>query len=257
MTMWASPYPALILDHRAKQKTCVIGDLHLGLETSFLRASPLFSSFLSEETVRNVGNLTRDHDVRRLIILGDVKHSIRSFTPQERRLTRTLFQQLQESNVRVEIVRGNHDFGIESATRQFSNIHMASEADVIVEVEGRESVMITHGHRKIRPEALEEADQLIVGHIHPCVRLTHEMPEPMILRACLEFMASFDHHGKLMKRVTVLPAFTSLGCYLFSHTEIRKRLPTLRPLEFDTKEIMVFDLAHNFLGTLGDLQATG
>jgi hypothetical protein len=77
--------------------------------------------------------------------------------------------------------------------------------------------------------------------------------EPTILRVHLEFTGHLKEFEQRVK-VTVLPAFCSVGCYLFSPTELRERLETVRALDFQSRDILVFDLAHNFLGTLRDLK---
>jgi hypothetical protein len=113
MVQFAPPYPAVILEDESKTRFGLIGDLHLGIEASFLRSSALFSTFISEGVIRDVGTFLREKSLENLILLGDLKHTFFTPSPEERDLLKSLFSLLEEEGVKLYVIKGNHDGRIE------------------------------------------------------------------------------------------------------------------------------------------------
>ena len=180
-----------------------------------------------------------------LVILGDLKHSILRPPPNERFLVTSLLTYLSGKGVEVHLLRGNHDSRIEKMIPNLENIHLSEEAWMRINLQGSGSALITHGHRRVPSQIISPSDIIILGHLHPCLKITGRMGETMILRVFLEVKARYTGDG--VKRIVILPAFNPLCCYLFDPYELKKRLVVLRDFAYEPEEIDVFDLARNYL----------
>lgn len=254
MIRFASPFPAVTVEDPTGKRHGVVGDLHLGLEAAFLRTSPLFSSFLSQGLIEEVRAFAETYSLESLIILGDVKHSIIRPPLEEKNLVNTLFDVFRALDLEVQLVRGNHDPGIQNFIRGLPNVHLSQRPWIELSTSEGGSILIVHGHRRLPPSTPLPLTHIVMGHLHPCVRVTLRSGRPSILRVFLESDAlrrgvESDHST----RIIVLPSFNSLGCYLFSRSDLRKRLAVLRDFDLFEDNTRVFDLANNFLGDLAFL----
>lgn len=254
MIRFASPHPGIVVTDPQGVRHGVIGDLHLGLETSILRTSPLFSSFLSQDVIDRVRNFIEENKLRNLVVLGDVKHSIVRPPFEEKNLVRRLLEVFHEMEAAISIIRGNHDAGLQYLVKEIPEVRLSPEPWIEIPTAEGGRMLIAHGHRRLPSSASKPSTHVVLGHLHPCLRLTLEAKRPAILRVFLGFDATM---GGENKSVLVLPAFNPLGCYLFSRGELKKRLAALRDFDFEDVEIRAFDLAGNFLGDLGFLRESG
>ncbi len=251
MVQFAPPYPAMILEDESKTRFGVIGDLHLGLETSFLRSSALFSTYISEGIIKDVHAFLNEKSLENLILLGDLKHTFFSRSPEETLLLKSFFSLLEEEDVKLYLIKGNHDGRIESMTSKYPWIHLPKEPWLEVFLEEGRAVLL-HGHRRIPKEVLHRATHIILGHIHPCIRVSGR--EASVVRVFLEFESSlFGGEGiDVDKKVLVMPASNSLCCYRFGPGDLKDKLVVLRDMEFEEEGVMVFDLSRSLIGNLRD-----
>ncbi len=248
MVQFAPPYPAVILEDESKTRFGVIGDLHLGIEASFLRSSALFSTFISEGVIRDVGTFLREKSLGNLILLGDLKHTFFTPSPEERDLLKSLFSLLEEEGVKLYVIKGNHDGRIEDIASKYSGVHLHREPWLEVPMEEGSAVLV-HGHRSIPKEALHRVTHIIMGHIHPCIRVSGR--EASVVRVFLEFEATLGGGERSgVEKVLVMPAFNSLCCYRFGPMDLKDKLVVLRNMEFEEEGVIVFDLARSLIGSL-------
>ncbi len=159
----------------------------------------------------------------RLVVLGDLMHSIGDPGGAERGELEVLFESLP-AELAVTVVKGNHDGGIEEwlSTDDLERVDVR-EIDVVAgDGLAIGDVGICHGHTWPAASVLE-SQVVCLGHEHPCVRLEDEVggsrvervwlrgrldPTPFRPRPGYESVDGLA--GEEPPRVVVLPAFNDL-----------------------------------------------
>jgi hypothetical protein len=101
---------------------------------------------------------------KHVLLLGDVKEPIVGAPRHVRREVGEFFWHLQAAGLDVEVCPGNHDVGLKG---------MVSPSVVIHPTGGKlyGTVGLFHGHAWPSADILEQARTLVVGHLHPGLRL--------------------------------------------------------------------------------------
>jgi putative SbcD/Mre11-related phosphoesterase len=150
-------HPALILE--GKNRSLVVTDLHIGFEAN-LAANDIFvgKNTTVNETILELEKIIDETHADSLILLGDVKSSIKSISKNEWDEIPLFFNKLKEK-CDVTLVPGNHDANI--ARLVPDGISMISLAGLVVE-----NMLLTHGHT-MPTENFSHVDKIIMGHVHP------------------------------------------------------------------------------------------
>jgi metallophosphoesterase superfamily enzyme len=114
--------PALIV-RVGRERALVVADLHLGTEGELAKKGISLPSQISNVKARLV-ELIKKHRPNRLVFLGDIKHNIPIASWQEWRELPGFFEDLAKL-VQVEVVRGNHDGGLDGMVPKNVIIHGA------------------------------------------------------------------------------------------------------------------------------------
>ena len=186
----------------------MIADLHLGLSASAER--PLGAPGAGPaELARGLVEVARRQRTDGLLIVGDAKHPIVGVPGHLRPTLFDFFADLLEGGLRVELVLGNHDGGIER--------HLPREV-VVVPSDGRvrNGVGFFHGHRWPSNRVLS-APRLVTGHLHPGVRFAPTQSDPRNkqrawVRVDLSRATLAGRKGEWVraKELIVLPAYNPL-----------------------------------------------
>lgn len=215
--------PALRVDH-----ALVVCDLHLGIEYEMYTKGIRMRS-LSQKMKAGIEKLLTP-DVEKIIFLGDTKHNIPRVSFREEREVPAFLQFDRD----VELVKGNHDGGIEALV----------EKEVKKEIH-IEDVTLTHGHRALNPQALPPI--LVVGHSHPAIEFEDELGSKM-KEKCWVF-------GETVKetKVVIMPAFNPIitGVALNREADIPGVLFSQNLLDRGKCDIFLLD--GTYLGNLGKL----
>ncbi|MEM4389594.1 MAG: metallophosphoesterase [Candidatus Micrarchaeia archaeon] len=193
--------PALV--HRG---ILVIADLQLGIEEELRDKEGIRLASRTPELLERVKKLVRRVRPRKLILLGDVKHSISSPFHQEWVEVPWFIRRLQEI-VPVEIVPGNHDGDLRRIVQSVP-IHPVSGV-----VMG--DLALCHGHAWPAPELLR-ARYLAMGHNHPGVRFVDSMGHAETQKAWvigeLDVEKAREKYGDVNPelKIIVMPAFNEL-----------------------------------------------
>ena len=149
--------PALIIE--GKRKNLVITDLHIGFENS-MASNEIFVGKNStiNETIQEVSEMIESQKPDSLILLGDVKSSIKSISRNEWDEIPRFFKEIGEK-CDVTLIPGNHDASIQRLVPD--NISMISSAGMV-----EENMLLTHGHT-MPSENFSHVDKIVMGHIHP------------------------------------------------------------------------------------------
>ncbi len=137
------------------EEILVVADLHIGLE-AHLSWKGFHVPSQTEKMERELVEASKGKDA--LIILGDVKHRVPGSTRQEHREIPLFFQKMVDVYPRVEVVRGNHDGGLEDFLPADVTVHPASGLRL-------DDVGLLHGHT-LPSKRLELCSTLVCAHNH-------------------------------------------------------------------------------------------
>ena len=149
--------PVLILE--GKKKNLIVTDIHIGFENS-LTSNEIFIGKNStiNETIQELSEIIDAENPDSVILLGDVKSSIKVISKNEWNEVPMFFKKIKEK-CDVTLVPGNHDANIQRLVPD--NISMISSTGMV-----EENVLLTHGHT-MPSENFSHVDKIIMGHVHP------------------------------------------------------------------------------------------
>jgi uncharacterized protein len=149
--------PALILE--GENRSLIVSDLHIGFESK-LASNEIFlgKNTTINETISSIEYLIKFTKADTLILLGDVKSSIKSISKSEWDEIPKFFEKIKEK-AEIIIVPGNHDSNIQRLIPE--GISLMSSAGLVLE-----NILFTHGH--VMPsENFSHVKKIIMGHVHP------------------------------------------------------------------------------------------
>ncbi|WP_222918164.1 metallophosphoesterase [Natrinema sp. SYSU A 869] len=209
---------AVIGDERA----LLVADYHAGYEAGLRYERGVDVPSRAPDRRERLVSLLERTDPDRLVVLGDLMHSIGDPGGAERGELEVLFESFA-SDLAVMVVKGNHDGRIETWLAESDDVEAAVD---VVPGEGVAlgDVGICHGHTWPSRAALE-SDVLCLGHEHPCVRLEDEVggsrverawlrgrldPAPFRDRSEYEGVSWLERADESPPKVIVVPAFNDL-----------------------------------------------
>jgi len=142
-----------------QKRHLIVTDLHIGFESS-LASNQIFVGKNSSinESIEQILSLIDSEDADDLILLGDVKSSIKTISKSEWEEVPLLLRRLQEMT-NVILIPGNHDSNIQRLAPE--GIMLISSIGLVIE-----NVLLTHGHT-MPTENFSHVDKIIMGHVHP------------------------------------------------------------------------------------------
>jgi putative SbcD/Mre11-related phosphoesterase len=153
-----------IIDHPAlrvlaeDQVILCAGDLHIGLEDE-MRSKGVIVPSQTDKMLEELLSLAEGCD--RLVLLGDVKHQVPGTSDQEHSELPRFFHSLAKAFGEIDVVRGNHDVGIEDIF--FTGVHIHPSTGFAIG-----DVGFVHGH--IWPSNVVMAKPtLVMAHNHPAI----------------------------------------------------------------------------------------
>ncbi len=259
--------PALLIEESAR-RILVVADLHLGYEQVLFKKER-YSTKLSEGLAKHLHQLVVKLNPTEIIILGDLKHSIRNFSLSEFREVASLLKRLSEA-APLSIIRGNHDADLELVVPDETTLIPASGMHLDFPTT---RIYLTHGHAQPK-ETLLDTDLLIMGHIHPVIAIptirnyfstrrvwvkTHW--KTSFLETLYRWFDPKKINQAIEKkpieqmRVIIMPAFLDLlQGHILNRDDTAPRLgiPFFQHLDMTTAKIILLD--HTPLGQLKDLR---
>lgn len=154
------PHQPALLVKEAKHKTLVIADLHIGWEMA-LSQKGIHIPTQTPRLLSKLINLTSSCKPEKLLILGDVKHTVATAEIGEWHDVPDFFNELKKQIKEICVIRGNHDGNLEALLPE--NIKILSATGIALDEVG-----FFHGHRWPSPTLLK-CKTLIMGHVHPIV----------------------------------------------------------------------------------------
>lgn len=219
------------------ERLLVVADYHAGIE-SVLRVEGVEIDSQAQRRRERVLGLLAETDADRLVVLGDLVHSIGDPWDAEREELRALFDALA---VPVTLAKGNHDGEIES---------VLAEIDHPVSVTPAGGTRIgpigfVHGHTW--PDAaVLGAEVVCMGHEHPVVRLEDSVGGSRIERVWLRGgldSAAFEtiDAPEISGELVVFPAFNDRSGGTWVNVEGQEFLSPFLPDGLDAGEAYLLD----------------
>ena len=145
------------------KKILVFSDFHIGYEEALNRRGILLPRLQLKDTLDRLKKIFAElgQKPNLIIINGDLKHEFGTVSREEFFGVRDLLNLLAKNSKKIIIVRGNHDKTINYTLKQ--NVKIVSSLL-------NNDVLFTHGDSA--NSRLTKAKTIIIGHIHPTIKLT-------------------------------------------------------------------------------------
>jgi len=208
------PGDAALVFNQAGESTLLISDLHLGLEKEMAKKGFSLPAY-SIKMVERVKGIAESYGMKRLMVLGDVKHSVGKVEDIDWGVVPWFFDTMLDLFESVGVVPGNHDGGIKTVLPPRVAL-FPSHGTVIGEGRGR--IGVAHGHAWPSEEAIASRN-LVIGHSH----FTYELKDALGARSrepvwvsstydIAELMeaAGYESRAKGEGKLTVMPPFNRL-----------------------------------------------
>ncbi len=149
--------PVLVLE--GEKKSIVAADIHIGFENN-MASNEIFigKNSTTKESITELTNIIDLEKPDSVILLGDVKSSIKSITRHEWDEVPLFFKKIREK-CDVILIPGNHDANIQQLIQD--DITMTNSTGMV-----EENTLFTHGHM-MPSENFSHVDKIVMGHLHP------------------------------------------------------------------------------------------
>ncbi|OVE85681.1 metallophosphoesterase [Natronolimnobius baerhuensis] len=209
------------------ERALLVADYHAGYEAGLRYERGVDVPSKAPERRERLLALCERTAADRLVVLGDLMHSIGDPGGAERGELEVLLESLP-TTIDVTVVKGNHDGNLETWFGADGDAEVGDPNASVSVVPGDgialDGIGVCHGHTWPAADVLE-CDVLCCGHEHPCVRLKDEVGGSRVERAWLRGRVDptpFRDHGGYEDvswladssaeppRLVVLPAFNDL-----------------------------------------------
>ena len=215
--------PALRID-----SSLVVCDIHLGIEYEMYRKGIRMGT-LTGKVKEKIEQLLTD-DIKKIIFLGDTKHNIPTVSSHEEMEV----PQFLDFDREIEIVKGNHDGGIEFL------VDVDVKREIIMD-----TITLTHGHRALKADELPPL--LVVGHSHPAIEFQDELGSRM-KEKCWVFGHTISN-----TRVIIIPAFSPVITGVALNRDLKIPGVLFSQDLLDKSRCDIFLLDGTYLGALNTL----
>ena len=149
--------PVLILE--GQKRHLIATDLHIGFESNLASKQVFVGKNTSTiESIEQLSSIIDSENPDDLILLGDVKSSIKTISRNEWDEVPLFLKKLQEKTS-IILIPGNHDSNIQKLAPD--GITMISSFGLVIE-----NTLLTHGHT-MPTENFSHVNKIIMGHVHP------------------------------------------------------------------------------------------
>ncbi len=232
--------PALLIK---KEKTLVVGDLHIGLSIRF-KHSGIYFQGATERLAARLLDLYRKTGARKIVMLGDIKESVTSPSFEEYKELRSFFGLL--ADVEISIVKGNHDGNLQRILKNIG-FEMQVQKEVFVG-----DTALTHGNAWPSEQAMMHR-YVVVGHGHYAMRRGDRVEKVWLVSGIGRNMGKkYDKYNRLTKLV-VAPSFNELVIGSPISDETKGYLPLFKNDVFSFERSKVYDLESRFAGTVSEI----
>ncbi len=228
-------------------ETLVIADTHIGYEGE-IRLKGIKLPSLTKRILTRVLSLAEKTSARRLLILGDLKHTVYGPRGLEWMEIPEFMRRIVNRFEWVGVVPGNHDGDLYTVLPE--GVELTDPDGVL-----SNGVLFTHGHKRIDiildKKGWGNVRIVVVGHFHPAVELLDDLGYRYVIPVWVK--------GLLNNTVEILlmPAFNeNIGKLIVNNPErISEELRGfLKTGSINLQEAEVYSLDLVFLGKIGELE---
>ncbi|MEM1988919.1 MAG: metallophosphoesterase [Candidatus Woesearchaeota archaeon] len=142
-----------------KHKILFIADTHIGLEEYYRQQGTFIPRILLKDLKEKTLNALKKFDVKKIILLGDVKHEFGTISKQEWFETKEFFEIIK--NYEIILIKGNHDTILKPISEKFQFL--------LTEVYNYDDVLVLHGDKEFNVD--KKIKYILIGHEHPAISL--------------------------------------------------------------------------------------
>ena len=147
-----------------KERVLAVGDLHLGYEETLNRSGVSISRQMFDEIISDFNAIfKRAGKIDKIILLGDIKHDFGSISGQEWGDVLKIIEYFRSKGKELVIIKGNHDAILKPI---LDRVGLKARDYYILE-----DFCFAHGNKDFEALWDKKIKYLVVGHIHPAVRL--------------------------------------------------------------------------------------
>lgn len=177
-------------------RNLIIADLHIGIELESAQRGIYLKQI--DNLKSRVNLLLEKGRYERVIILGDLKHTIPFVKLYESRAVQEFVNFLQK-HCDVLLVKGNHDAWM---SRLCPELRIENEVRI-----GR--YILSHGHRRLKT-ALKKGDVIIVAHNHPLIELRDEKGARYVEKVWV-IGETKSRDSRQKNKIIIMPAFSDIA----------------------------------------------
>jgi hypothetical protein len=275
------PYPAALL-RMGNERTITVADLHIGWEMA-LSYEGIHVPTQTPKLLKKLLDILFTYSPQKLLILGDVKHSVAKAEKAEWMDIPDFFTELRKHVREIQVLRGNHDGNLEPLLPE--NVKTLPATELALNDAG-----FFHGHQWPSPNLLK-CKTLVMGHVHPVVAFrdpagfrvirqvwikaacnTNELTKILLEKHDVKIQngpeATLRKNYRIKPRTSqlfIMPSFNDfLGGRPLNERRLMKKSdaemvvgPVLRSEAVDMKNAEAYLLDGTFLGTLEQLRTLG
>lgn len=228
--------------------TLVISDLHIGYEGEVRLRGVVFPS-LTEKMLDRVLNLIKKNSVKRLIILGDLKHTVYGPRGLEWKEIPAFMKRIVNESEWVGVIPGNHDGDLYAVLPD--GVELIDPDGIVLN-----NILLTHGHKKVDTiieKKLKEGSVIktvVVGHFHPAVELVDDLGYRYTIPVWIKGTVSKDIE------IIMMPAFNeNIGRLVMNNPEkLSEELRGfLKTGLINLEEAEAYSLDLVLIGKIGDI----
>ncbi len=239
------PESALLLK---PDRVLAVADLHLGIEYEIFKSGISIPSQINK-IQKKLDGLIFSHNIKHLILLGDIKHNIPIPSRQELRELPDFLEHFAE-RTKVSIVKGNHDGDIERFAPKNAKIYDGSGFVI-------KNFGFAHGQSWLAPDLLD-CEYLVIGHEHPAVEFKDSLGYRSIEHCWLKcdidkkFLEKKFKKKCALKQAIIMPAFSHIvGGMAFNKENFEPLGPLFKFLRWKESDVFLTD--GTYLGALKEL----
>jgi putative SbcD/Mre11-related phosphoesterase len=253
------PHPILMIKTSGYKNFLVISDIHIGLEDKIRRNGILIDPRQNiDESIRLMTNIHWETGVNELIILGDLKSSIRIITRTEWDNVPYFLESLNKL-FNIYLIPGNHDGNIKQLLPDNVNLMRSKGIEF-------DNILLTHGHTL--PRIGMNVEKIIAGHLHPIIQKEGSILQGnkiwVKINLTKKDLLEKDHKQNTRKlEMIIMPHFNNILDYYgkrnrnTSGTSGKSKLPLLdnmiNRLNWSVEKAFLFTLDGSIIGSEVDL----
>jgi len=175
----------------------VVTDLHLGYEEALIKQGTLMPKFNFDDSIKRLNRIfSETGKVKKIIILGDLKHEFGVISEQEWSEVSRMLSFFNLNSEEIILIKGNHD-KILGPIAKWKNLKILDSFFL-----EKQKILFLHGDKIPIDKEFNSAETIILGHEHPAINLRDGVKQ--------EKFKCFikGKYGK--KTLIVLPSFNSI-----------------------------------------------